>query len=124
MINPRHEIYINARVAGKNQIDAAIEAGYKAPKIASIRLEKTCADEIQKRMQPIAEKASVDAEFLIKEALEVLEHCKDDENYDAANALKSLEFLGKCIGITKSEIKGKLEANNGLIMNFDMEMKE
>lgn len=124
MINSRHEIYINARIAGKNQIDAAKEAGYKAPRKAAVRLEILLADEIQKRMQPLAEKASVDAEFLIKEALEVLEHCKDDENYDAANALKSLEFLGKCIGITKSEIKGKLEANNGLVMNFDMEIKE
>lgn len=99
---------------GNHGTKAALAAGYSpqsAETQASQLLKKTqVRAEVAKRQAVIAERANVDAEYVLTQAVKLHERCME-EPFDAAGALRALELIGKHVNVQafrqKVEPKGE-----------------
>lgn len=99
----------------KNGCQAAIRAGYSersAKEIASENLTKpNIVNYVDYLLNKNSIRAQVDAVYVIKGLKKVADRCTDDDTFEHAGANRSLELLGKHIGMftEKVEVSGSLD---------------
>jgi hypothetical protein len=133
-LNPKQRKFVEKIVEGKNQTQAAIEAGY-SPNCATVNASRLLTNakvrnEVDKKVQTAAEKLGITAEFVLGGMKEIFERCsqrvpvmvfdretkeyyqKIDEKtgegvweFDSTGANKSLENLAKHLRLLTDKIE-------------------
>ena len=101
-----------------NATQAAIRAGYSkktAGQIGDENLKKPqIATAIQESMSERAERAEISSELVIQGLLRLIRRCEaDGEEFDASQAIRGYELLGKHLGLFGS----KAEGASGMVVN-------
>lgn len=112
--NPKHEMF--AQIIAKGALSnrqAAIEVGY-APSSASVTGSKLIADpNVRKRINELQRRVaeqtvalvSIDKSWVIEKLRILTDKCMQDDQWAPAAAAKSLELIGKDLGMFKDYIK-------------------
>ena len=92
-----------------NATQAAIRAGYSAASAGAIGNENLQKHEIAERIQELqayrSESTSISSDYVLKSLYAVAERCMGDEKFEAAGANKSLELLGKHLGLFTEKLQ-------------------
>jgi phage terminase small subunit len=108
--------FVREYLIDRNATQAAIRVGYRAQNadVTGPRLLKVpaVAQEIETQSQFVQERASVTAEYVLRNLKEIVERCMqrvpaEEENwsFNAAGALRALELLGKHLGLFKDKVQ-------------------
>jgi len=132
-LTPKQERFCLEYVKDLNGTQAAIRAGYSersANEIAAENMAKpSIAERIAELQRPIAEKAIVDATYVLTSLKAIAERCMQAElvsdkdgvttgeyKFDAAGANRALELLGKHLVLFTDRVK--VDADVSLNMQF------
>lgn len=100
-LKPKEERFCREYVIDYNGTQAAIRAGYKesdAHNRACRLLKKAeVSARVRELQQEIAQRLALSEDFVMIEALDTYRECR--KNGDAKNALKSLELMGRHLGM-------------------------
>lgn len=95
--------FIDEYMIDGNATQAAVRAGYSkhtAAKIGTENLHKPAIrDEIEIRRRLMSEKTMIDAAYVLRQAQKLHERCMASETFDASNAARSLDLIGKHINV-------------------------
>ncbi len=121
-LTPKQQKFISEYLVDLNATQAAIRAGYSkknADKIGSELLGKTrVAEAIKKKREKLEEKTGITQEWVLKELKNQYERANEVAEFNPS--LKSLELLGKYLGM----FKDKLEHSGGLKITHEDALKE
>ena len=114
-MNARQERFCQEYLIDLNGTQAAIRAGYsfKTAKVIGCNLltKINIQDKIQKLKQARSNKTEISAEYVLTGLKQVADRCRQDDKFDSSGANKSLELLGKHLGLftEKHELTGDLK---------------
>ena len=114
----KQQTFVNEYLIDLNATQAAIRAGYSkktAGQIGDENLRKPqIAKAIQESMSQRAERTEISSELVIQGLLRLIRRCEaDGEAFDASQAIRGYELLGKHLGLFGS----KTEGSGGLVVN-------
>lgn len=92
-----------------NATQAAIRAGYSVNSAGAIGNENLQKPEIAERIQELqayrSDATGISSDYVLKSLYAVAERCMGDEKFEAAGANKSLELLGKHLGLFTEKLQ-------------------
>ena len=114
----KQRLFVSEYLIDLNATQAAIRAGYSkktAGQIGDENLKKPqIATAIQESMSERAERAEISSELVIQGLLRLIRRCEaDGEEFDASQAIRGYELLGKHLGLFGS----KAEGASGMVVN-------
>ena len=114
----KQRLFVSEYLIDLNATQAAIRAGYSkktAGQIGDENLKKPqIATAIQESMSERAERAEISSELVIQGLLRLIRRCEADcEEFDASQAIRGYELLGKHLGLFGS----KAEGASGMVVN-------
>ena len=117
-LTSKQATFINEYLVDLNATQAAIRAGYSkrtAGQIGDENLRKPqIAKAIQESMSQRAERTEISSELVVRGILQVIRRCEGSgEAFDATQALRGYELLGKHLGVFGSRAEG----TTGMIVN-------
>ena len=117
-LTPKQRLFVSEYLIDLNATQAAIRAGYSkktAGQIGDENLRKPqIAAVIQESMSQRAERTEINSELVIQGLLRLIRRCEaDGETFDASQAIRGYELLGKHLGLFGS----KAEGAGGLVVN-------
>lgn len=116
-LTPKQSRWIDEYLIDLNAKQAAIRAGYSkrtAPAIGYENLNKPhLAAEIAERIRLRAEKTNIDADYVLRQAQKLHERCMDELTFDAGNAARSLDLIGKHINVQAFLERRDLSSKDG-----------
>ena len=117
-LTPKQKTFVSEYLIDLNATQAAIRAGYSkktAGQIGDENLRKPqIAAAIQESMSQRAERIKISSELVVQGILRVIRRCEGSgEAFDATQALRGYELLGKHLGVFGS----KAEGATGMIVN-------
>lgn len=117
-LTAKQQRFVEEYIIDLNATQAASRAGYSEKTAYSIGQENLkkpeIADEIEKRRSKLSEKAEISAEWVLRELQDTYNKAKDVGDLSPAN--KSLELIGKHLGMFKDNVK--LEHEGGFTINI------
>lgn len=107
-----------------NAARAAIRAGY-SKKTASAKgwtlmQNPLIAAAIETAIAARAARCEIDSDWVLRNMVNVHEHCTDPDHYEAAAAIRSLELIGRNIGM----FRDKVDHTIGLRINHEDALSE
>lgn len=103
ILTPKQSAFIDEYMTDLNGTQAAIRAGYSMKTAAAVAAENLrkpyLRAEIEERKALRAARTRVDADYVLRQAQKLHERCMQEETFDAANAARSLDLIGKHVGV-------------------------
>lgn len=100
-LTPKQQAFVDEYLKDRNATQAAIRAGYSAKTANSaagrLLLNVGIKAAIMAATEKISEMAMVDAAWVLRNAADMFQKCKDED--DNSNALKALDMCGKHNGV-------------------------
>jgi phage terminase small subunit len=128
-LTPKQQRFIEEYLIDLNATQAAIRAGYSQDTANVIGCENLTkpyiAEAIAKAQAERSQKTKIDAEWVLRKATEVVEHCMSEKDYNAAAAISALNLVGKHINVQAfSENLSLTGKNGGAIITANMQLSE
>ena len=121
MLNARQKKFCDEYLIDLNATTAALKAGYSEKTAAFIGAENLkkpqIAEYIQERMLERAQRTELSQDLIIKDLITIKDKCMSSDKFDAKNALKALELLGKHIGMFQNKLQ--VESIGGLRIKWN-----
>jgi phage terminase small subunit len=123
-LTPKQARFVDEYLVDMNATQAAIRAGYSAktanPAAARLLVNVSISEEIQSRRNKLAKKSEVDAQYVIDNLVSTLRKAsgidpipgddgEDIYRFNGAVANKSLELLGKNLGLFTDKLEVKTD---------------
>lgn len=129
-LTDKQELFCKEYLIDLNATQAAIRAGYSKKTAQEIGSENLSKPMIQERISELQdsrnERLQIDADWVLKRALEINERCMQHEpviaggkptgeyKFDAAGANKSLELIGKHVDVQAWKENKSIELGSGI----------
>lgn len=106
-LSPRRKRFADAYLAGKNQTEASIEAGYSIKtatvKASSLLTIVDIREYIAFHQSELAKRNQIKLDEIVLGIREVIDKCKVSKPYQSAQLLKAYELLAKMGGFMKDQ---------------------
>lgn len=108
-LNPRQERFVEEYIKDPNATQAAIRAGY-SPKTAQEQSSRLLSnvmisEAIKAKRLKISEKVELSQEWVLEKLKLIVDRTTKDDTFDPKGANKSLELIGKHIGMFSDKLK-------------------
>lgn len=100
-LSRRQQMFVEHYIMGLPASAAAERAGYSHPGSQCTRLlaNVRIAEAIQQGMQERSKRVQIDADYVLRQAVKLHEKCMSEDSFNATAAARSLELVGRHVGV-------------------------
>lgn len=117
-LTAKQEMFCKEYLLDLNATQAAIRAGYSEKTAQKIGSENFLKPVIQSRITELKadreNRLEINADWVLSQAVKIHELCLTEEKYDASNALKALDTVGKHVNIRAFIDRQEVEHKGGI----------
>lgn len=111
----REALFVREYIKDFDNKAVAKRMSLTGPQVQGLLSRKHVRAEVQKKAQETFKTMEMDAQWVMTNIREVVERCMDEDKFDAPNALRGLELVGK----RHSMFTDKIEVNNKTVIRIE-----
>lgn len=120
MLNPKQKAFVSEYLVDSNAAAAARRAGYSDRTAKQIAAKLMARGDVQEAIAAARkeqqERTGITSDYVLSRLQTIVERCME-EDWDPAQANRSLELLGKHLGMWTDKTEAKL--SGGLVIGWD-----